>query len=618
MFRRITNPINRSMKFRRNFGDFKNFKNNEDVKVNSTFLITSLIFTGLSYKLINSQKRVEIIKINWIDLKKLLLEDTISKIKIVNNKRAIINTSDDSKEYILEVGNSDSLEKKIEKVNENIIVEYENPSDLQLFLSTFIPSFLFFSLFLLFSRRQQGGLLNLFKNESKIIEEKTGVKLKDIAGLHNSKKDVIEFANIVMNPDKYSKMGTKIPKGLLMEGPPGTGKTMLAKAIADNFDSKFYLLNGSDFIQPIVGTGSRKVKDLFETVRENSRAIIFIDEIDAIGKSRSNGKSFGNDERDNILNSLLVEMDGFQDNNEILVIGATNRVDILDSALIRPGRFDRVVKFDLPNLEERIDIMEVYYDKYKVDHKINKYDLFKKLRMLTYGFNGSQISNLYNEASICAVRNNEEFIKEEHFDKAIDFILLGDEKKDFINEKEKEIIAYHESGHALISSLLDTVPSPSKVSIIPRTKGMLGFSQSIPDYDKKLYNREELVSQMMVLMGGRAAEELVFNTVTNGASDDIDRINKIAREIIMKFGMGNSIGLRSISSDNSNNFWKLESESLIELADSEINDLIDSTYKITYEMLKDNYNKLVQIKNILYEKETIYKIDIENILIKKF
>ena len=198
------------------------------------------------------------------------------------------------------------------------------------------------------------------------------------------------------------------------------------------------------------------------------------------------------------------------------------------------------------------------------------------------------------------------------------FILLGDEKKDFINEKEKEIIAYHESGHALISSLLDTVPSPSKVSIIPRTKGMLGFSQSIPDYDKKLYNREELVSQMMVLMGGRAAEELVFNTVTNGASDDIDRINKIAREIIMKFGMGNSIGLRSISSDNSNNFWKLESESLIELADSEINDLIDSTYKITYEMLKDNYNKLVQIKNILYEKETIYKIDIENILIKKF
>ena len=590
--------------------------NSNNKEVDFSFLTTSLLLTSGAIYLFR-EKSTKFIKINWIELKKLINENSIKKIEIRNDKKAVIYNNNNENIYLMDVSNGDSIEKKIENINDNIEVEHIHPSEFQILLTNLLPSLFFLGIFMVMMRRQQGSLAGLFKNESKIIEEKTGVKISDVAGLHKTKSNVLEFSDIIMNPEKYQKIGTKIPKGILMEGPPGTGKTMLAKAIADHYDSSFYLLNGSDFIQPIVGTGSRKVKDLFDTARGNTPAIIFIDEIDAVGKSRNHSKNIGNDERDNILNSLLVEMDGFEDNSKLLVIGATNRADILDSALLRPGRFDRIVKFDLPDVNERKEIMNNYFTKYKFDGSINKDNLINKLSMLTYGFNGAQISNLFNESSIFAIRNNSDSIKEEHIDSAIDYILLGNKKENFISAEEKEIIACHEAGHALISYLLENMPSPTKVSIVPREKGMLGFSQAIPKYEKKLYNREDLISQMMVLMGGRAAEEIIFKKCTNGASDDINKINKIAREIITSYGMNNIIGLRTLDSNTQNNFWTRDSNAMLELVDEEINNLINETYELSVKLLNSNLPYLNQIRSLLIKKESITDIDLDLIFNKK-
>ena len=540
-----------------------------EIKINPGLIASSLFFTGTGLYLLN-KTNINVEKINWIELRKMLEDkENISKIELHDNKLARVFKDDFI--YLMNINDNKYTQEKIEKIDDSIVVENIPPNQLVSIASALIPSAIFFGFFLYFMRRQQGGMMNFFKNEAKIIEEKTGIKLSDIAGLHQTKNDVLEFSEIVMKPDKYLKLGTKIPTGILMEGPPGTGKTMLAKGIADKFDSSFYLLNGSDFIQPIVGTGSKKVKDLFEIARKNKPAIIFIDEIDAVGKSRNSGKSIGNDERDNILNSLLVEMDGFEDNSKILIMGATNRADSLDSALLRPGRFDRVVRFELPNLEERKDILEIYYPKYKIDSSVNKEKIISNLGMLTYGFNGAMLSNLFNEASIRAVRKDYDSIKSENFDEAIEYITLGNRKDNFITEKEKEIISYHEAGHALVSYILPEVPSPTKVSIIPRASGALGFSQAIPDVEKKLYTKKELQSQIMVMMGGRVAEEIIFKDVTNGASDDINKINKLAEDIITKYGMGKNTGLRNLDSDTKNNLFRKESNSLVNEFDEEIN-----------------------------------------------
>ena len=579
---------------------------------NSNMLIPSLLVSFGGFYIINNLESNKIEKIKWLELKSLLQQpDKISKIEI-KNKKILVYSNYPPQTYYMNISSENHIEKKIEKINDTINIEHIQPSNTLIILSNILPSILLFGVLFYFMKRQTGGS-QLFTPEAKLIEEKTGIKLSNIAGLHQTKQDVLEFSDIIMNPDKYKEIGTKIPKGILMEGPPGTGKTMLAKAIADNYDSKFYLINGSDFIQPILGTGTKKVKNLFETARKNTPAIVFIDEIDAIGKSRNTSKNIGNDERDNILNSLLVEMDGFENNDQLLIMGATNRADILDSALLRPGRFDRIVKFDLPNLEERKDILSIYYQQYQFDTTLQEKSIIQELGMLTYGFNGAQLSNLFNESSIIAIRNNCSKIKKTHIEQAIDYILLGNLKPNTITIKEKEIVSYHEAGHALVSYLLENVPSPTKISIIPRSKGMLGFSQSIPENEKKLYTYLELISQMKVIMGGRIAEELIFNSVTNGASDDINKITQLSKEIVCTYGMNSQIGLRNIDYDTKNNLWKKESEKLVETIDYEIDGLIKHTYQETKELIETNITLLHQIQELLYQKETIYLEDIDKI-----
>ena len=618
MFRRFFNSIahrkrfystNNSSKF--NKTSKKTDKENlDDIKK----LIGPLTITSFGTAYILSKLNTEQeFYINWNQLKPMLNSEFNSVKKIQINKDFTADIITQNKIYKMNIGDISNFEKRILSYNENLNIEHTNPSLIGTLAKTLLPSLALMGGMLFILNKQRGGLTTFLKSDHKIITEKLGIKLNDIAGLHQTKKNVLEFADIIMKPEKYQKIGTKIPKGILMEGPPGTGKTMLAKAIADNYDSKFYLLNGSDFIQPIVGTGSKKVKDLFDTARKNTPAIIFIDEIDAVGKSRNSGKSIGNDERDNILNSLLVEMDGFDDNDKLLIMGATNRADTLDKALLRPGRFDRVVTFALPDLEERKDIIGLYYDKYKISSQIDKSSILDRLAYVTYGFNGAQINNLFNEASIRAVRKGLDEIVESDFEESIDYILMGDEKNGLINDDEKTIVSYHEAGHALVSYLLENTPNPTKVSIIPRSKGSLGYSQSIPEYEKRLYSKDDFLSQIMVLMGGRIAEEIQFNSITNGASDDIRKINDISHLMVSKYGMSSALGLISLPTDNKESLWSVNSDYLFENVDIEVLKIIDDCYSKTFEMILNNKEILDDLASQLIKNEVLYKKDIQDI-----
>ena len=574
----------------------------------------TVFFTGSAlyfYNLNNSKKYEEI---NWLKIRNLVENDEIDKVELYNDRKAFVYPiKDDNKVYHMNISNNNFVEKKFDKFNKDIVIEHKNQSIITSLIFASIPTLFLMGGLFYFFRKQTNKSFSFFKNEFKIIEEKTGIKIDDVAGLHQTKKDVLEFADIVMNSEKYQAIGTKIPTGILMEGPPGTGKTMLAKAVADSYNTKFFLMNGSDFIQPIIGTGSKKVKELFDTARKNSPSIIFIDEIDAIGKSRNMNKSIGNDERDNILNSLLVEMDGFNVNEKVLIMGATNRSDVLDQALLRPGRFDRIVNFELPNIDERKDILNMYYDKYKISKEIIRDDLIRYLSNLTFSFNGAQLQNIFNEASIRAIRSNRDSINKRDFDESIEYVLLGNKKEGVLSEKEKDIVSCHEAGHAVISFLLENVASPSKVSIIPRTKGALGFSQSIPSYEKKLYSYNELIEQIMVLMGGRVAEEIIFNDVTTGASDDINKLNEIARNIVGTYGMTYNLNMNKFDLDTKNNFWRKESEGKMTDFDNEVDKIINMCYEKTKEILNDNILFLKTIQGKLLDEETIISDDIENI-----
>ena len=436
---------------------------------------------------------------------------------------------------------------------------------------------------------------------------KVSVKLKDVAGLEYNKKEIFEFVDFLKNRDKYLKIGARMPRGALLHGPPGTGKTLLAKAVAGECGISFISVSGSDFSQMFVGVGASRVRSLFKEAREKAPCIIFIDEIDALARSRVKcSMSGGSAERDNTLNRLLVELDGFEDNDNVLLFGATNRLDILDKALLRPGRFDRKIRFELPEKKDREEIFKYYLKKMSIEEDID--ELSKKLGRISIGFSCADIANICNEGSILSVRKQTEFVSLKILEEAIDNVILGPEKKTFrLMDDERRQVAYHESGHAIISYFFEHTQAPIKVSIMPRGASALGFSQS-GSKDTKLYSRGELKDKMAVLLGGRIAEEIFCDDFTTGASDDIEKLTSLAYKFVCVYGMS-SIGPYYCD-------WrdKQISEELKKKIDSDVKVLIDEAYLRAKEFIMKNKDKVHKLAGELLEKETLVTDDLKNIL----
>ena len=425
---------------------------------------------------------------------------------------------------------------------------------------------------------------------------------------------VMEFVDILKNHDKYNAIGVKVPKGALLSGPPGTGKTLLAKAIASESNLPFINMNGSDFNAIFVGVGSAKIKNLFQEAKkaanENGGCVIFIDEIDAIGQKRNVGNNFGgNSERENTLNQLLSEMDGFDTASNVMTFGATNRPELLDEALLRPGRFDRKIVVDLPTFQDRVDLFTYYLSKLNIDENIIK-NLSIASSKLTPGLSGADISNIVNESGIISVRNKKSIVSENEIKEAIDYVLLGNKKENILSEEEKKIIAYHEAGHAVLSYFLPLVENPIKVSIIPREKGMLGFSQS-EFSDEKLQSRKKMGQYINVLMAGRAAEEIFCDDITNGASNDIQKATDLSKNYLNTFGFHPNNKFMNM---NETMQFKNEYSSLLRYeSEKEIQDFLNSKYGETLQLVQLYEKEIKFLKELLLEKETIFESDIHRI-----
>lgn len=436
------------------------------------------------------------------------------------------------------------------------------------------------------------------KDDSSYTKPKT--TFNDVAGLEEIKEDLFEIVDFMRFPDKYKKMGAKIPKGVLFYGPPGTGKTLLASAVAGETNSAFFNVTGSEFVEKYVGVGAKRVRALFDRARKEAPSIIFIDEIDAIGAKRH---SESNNEKDQTLNQLLVEMDGFTKDSNIIVIGATNRLDLLDEALLRPGRFDRHVHIGSPNYHTRHEILKVHTKDKPIDKKVDLNILAKK----THGFNGAHLANIANEAAIFAVRENSSVITENHFDKALERVIAGLESKtSTLIEKEKKIVSYHEAGHALVSDLVGICPI-QKISIVPRGQA-LGYVLQLPDEDRYIYTKDELLSKIKILLAGKASEELIFNHKSTGAKDDLKKVTDIANQMICEYGMSN-LGFMTI--DNKNKTF------LTEKIQKEANSIVENCYKETLELLRENINDLHIVSNHLFENETMTHEELKSLIRKE-
>jgi len=460
-----------------------------------------------------------------------------------------------------------------------------------------------------------GQIFNIGKSKAKLFDQNTEVKVtfKDVAGLEGAKEEVQEIVDFLKNPKKYTILGGKIPKGALLVGSPGTGKTLLAKAVAGEAKVPFFSLSGSDFVEMFVGVGASRVRDLFKQAKEKSPAIIFIDEIDAIGRARGRGNMTGsNDERENTLNQLLTEMDGFGTNTNVIVVAATNRADVLDKALMRAGRFDRQIFVDLPDLNERREIFKVHLKPIKKARGLDVEFLAKQ----TPGFSGADIANVCNEAALIAARNNKKSVGKQDFLDAVDRIVGGLEKKNkIISKEEKNTIAFHEAGHAIVSWLLEHAAPLVKVTIVPRGQS-LGAAWYLPE-ERMIVRTEQMLDEMCATLGGRAAEKIMFNKISTGALSDLEKVTKQARAIVSVYGLNDKIGnitYYDSSGQGDYNFTKPYSEETARKIDEEISLIIEKQYKRACSILKKNKNKLSSLASRLLEKEVIFKEDLVKIL----
>ena len=468
--------------------------------------------------------------------------------------------------------------------------------------------FLFLVFLMNFTMRRMGGggIMGVGKSNAKMyVQKETGITFKDVAGEDEAKESLTEIVDFLHNPGKYTKIGAKLPKGALLVGPPGTGKTLLAKAVAGEAHVPFYSLSGSDFVEMFVGVGASRVRDLFKNAAENAPCIIFIDEIDAIGRSRDS-RLGGNDEREQTLNQLLSEMDGFDSTKGLLVLAATNRPEILDPALLRPGRFDRRVVVERPDLNGRINILKVHSKDVLLDETVD----FKEIALATSGAVGADLANMRNEAAINAVKHGREAVSQEDLFEAVEVVLVGKEKKDRIMSKEeRRIVSYHEVGHALVSALQKHSEPVQKITIVPRTMGALGYVMNVPEEEKYLNTKKELEAMLVELMAGRAAEELVFDTVTTGAANDIEKATNLARAMITQYGMSKKFGLMSLESKENQ---YLSGRTVLNCSDAtageidqEVMKILKDSYEEAKRLLSENRDAMDQIAEFLIEKETI-------------
>ncbi len=475
-------------------------------------------------------------------------------------------------------------------------------------LSWILPIILIWGLMSFAMRKMGGGALGVGKSNAKVyVEKSTGVTFKDVAGQDEAKESLEEVVDFLHNPDKYTDIGAKLPKGALLVGPPGTGKTLLAKAVAGEAGVPFFSLAGSDFVEMFVGVGASRVRDLFKEATKAAPCIIFIDEIDAIGKSRDSRYGGGNDEREQTLNQLLAEMDGFDSSKGLLILAATNRPEVLDKALLRPGRFDRRIIVDRPDMKGRLETLKVHSQNVNLDETVD----LDAIALASAGLVGSDLANIINEAAIIAVKNKRKFVNQTDLFEAFELVAVGGkEKKDRVmSEKEKKIVSYHEVGHALVSALQKDTEPVQKITIVPRTMGALGYTLQTPEEEKFLQTKDELVAKIKTFMGGRAAEELIFNTITSGAANDIEQATNIARNMVMRFGMSEKFGMMGLASVENQ---YLEGRSTLNCGDKtaseiddEVNKLINGLYAEAMEMLKENKEILDQISDYLYDHETI-------------
>ena len=535
--------------------------------------------------------------------------------------------------YRFTEASADILEKKLNASQDSlsadqtrVSVSYEDRTNpwAGWFVSFMLPLLIIVAIWIFLMRRMNGGgaggggaLFNIGKSKAQLFDKESSINItfNDVAGLEEAKQEVMEIVDFLKNPKKYTDLGGKIPKGALLVGPPGTGKTLLAKAVAGEAQVPFFSLSGSDFVEMFVGVGASRVRDLFKQAKEKAPCIIFIDEIDAIGRARGkNSVMGGNDERENTLNQLLVEMDGFGTNVGVIILAATNRLDVLESALLRPGRFDRQVSIDKPDLVGREQIFNVHLKPLKLAEEVDA----KKLSAQTPGFAGAEIANVCNEAALIAARKNKTAIEMQDFQDAVDRVIGGLEKKNkIISPEEKKIVAYHEAGHAISGWFLEHADPLVKVSIVPRGVAALGYAQYLPK-EQFLYTTEQLVDSMCMTMGGRVAEDITFGRISTGAQNDLERITKLAYAMTAVYGMNHKVGNVSFrDSSSESQFQKPYSDHTAELIDAEVRTLIAEVYQRTKDLLIEKQDGLIKIAEKLLEKEILFQADLEEILGKR-
>lgn len=595
----------------------------KDINRKTSFSIIYILLAFLALSLLQTWLAPNTENVSYSQFKKYIMDGKINAV-VVSQKflkgYEKVQVQDGKKEplfparvYVTPRVDDRNLVEFLEKNSTEIIAENEN-TFLMTLLSWILPALIFVGVWVWAMKRmgQGTGIMTLGKSKARIVAQTdVGVTFKDVAGQDEAKQELEEILEFLRNPERFTRLGAKIPKGVLLVGPPGTGKTLLAKAVAGEAGVPFFLISGSDFIEMFVGLGAARVRDLFEQASKKAPCLVFIDELDALGKARGAGTFSGHDEREQTLNQLLVEMDGFQANIGVVIIAATNRPEILDPALLRPGRFDRHILVDRPDLQGRIDILKVHTRTVVLAPDVN----LEVIARRTPGFTGADLANLINEAALLAARKNKTEVGHVEMEEAIDRIVAGLEKKNrVLNEKEKRTVAYHESGHALIATFRPTAEKVHKISIVPRGIGALGFTLQLPTEDRYLMSRQELLEKIDVLLGGRAAEMIIFEDVTTGAQNDLQRATEIARSMVTLYGMTDKLGPvtyqrqpNPFMPQQQPNFFpaKEVSEETSRMIDAEVRSIIEARLEGVLKTHKEHEDLLHLVAERLLVKETI-------------